>query len=1123
MGKTSFFFLAFISVFQCLMICVAITNLNISTDQAALFALKSHITFDPRNPMAKNWSSSTSVCNWIGVKCSSRHQRITALIISDLGLTGSIPPHLGNLSFLAYLDISNNSFSGILPPELSRLRYIPPEIGNLQHLKRLSLGYNRLTGSIPLSIFNISSLQSLVLTNNSLSGELPINMCSHLPQLETLAVSLNELDGQIPSVIHECSGLQILSLSYNDFTGSIPRQFVNLSMLTNLYLGNNKLEGEIIPEIGNLRRLELLSMENSGLTGTLPSSVFNITNLYWINLHGNHLHGSLTKEMCLHLPVLQFFDIGSNEFTGNIPKEIGNCTSLVNFYLGENNFTGEVPWEIGNLFNLDRLALYQNSLGGVIPPIIFNISTLRGISLLGNYFSGSLPENICLQLPNLEELYLGINNLNGFIPASISNASKLTRLGLGYNHFTGPIPNSFGSLRHLQYLNVVVNSITSESSVQELSFFNSLTNCKHLRQLWIGDNPLNGILPASIGNLSASLERIYAANSGIRGHIPNEIGNLSSLAFFFLHGNELTGSIPRTLGRLWNLQGLNLYDNKVVGPVPNDLCNLKNLGYLSLSFNNICCSLPACLGNISSLRYIYLSGNRLNSTIPVSLWSLTDLLHLDLSSNFLSGSLPLEIRNLKVATLMNISMNQISGIIPTTVEGMKGIIELSFAFNRLEGLIPESFGNMSALESLDLSHNNLSGEVPLSLEALSHLTYFNISFNKLSGEIPTGGPFSNFTYESYMSNEALCGASRLQVPACKASFPNHRRRRKQVLVIVSTSLAACIILASMTIILIRCQKRENIPIQTDSLLAASHERISYYELERATNGFSENNLLGVGSFSSVYKATMSGSSVVAVKVFDLQKEGASRSFDTECEILRSLRHRNLVKIVSSCSNLDFKALILDYMPNGSLEMWLHSNNHFLDILLRLDIMIDVASALDYLHHGYSTTVVHCDLKPSNVLLDNDMVGHVSDFGIAKLLGVEETLAQTKTLATIGYIAPEYGSEGLVSTKCDIYSYGIMLMEAFSRKKPTDAMFEGELRLKDWIKESWPNAIIQIADPGLLRPQEENLTAKLQLISSIMELAFKCCAESPEERINVKDVLSALNKIRSRFSQFIHKH
>ena len=158
-------------------------------------------------------------------------------------------------------------------------------------------------------------------------------------------------------------------------------------------------------------------------------------------------------------------------------------------------------------------------------------------------------------------------------------------------------------------------------------------------------------------------------------------------------------------------------------------------------------------------------------------------------------------------------------------------------------------------------------------------------------------------------------------------------------------------------------------------------------------------------FGSVYRGTLSDGIDIAVKVFNLQLEGAFKSFDKECEMLSNIRHRNLIKIISCCDELDFKALILQLMPNGSLEKWLYSPNRSMNILQRLDIMKDVALALEYLHHGYSIPIVHCDVKPSNILLDDDMVAHVADFGIARLIGGGDSMTETMTLATVGYMAP----------------------------------------------------------------------------------------------------------------------
>ncbi|CAL5410810.1 unnamed protein product [Camellia sinensis] len=1115
----------------CFLPCLAMNVPNSTTDQSALLAFKSYITFDhPHHILATNWSSATSVCDWIGVSCGKRHYRVVALNLPNMGIGGTIPPHIGNLSFLSYFNITSNTFHGHLPSELARLHRlnvvdfgfnnfgggVPSWFGNLPKLQYLRLENNRFTGSVPPSIGNISTLEYLNLKSNflegrvleeighlpklktlrmafnNLSGSLPKDLCVFLPKLEILALSWNEFDGQIPSTLGECRELQILSLSYNKFSGFIPKAIGNLTFLHILYLGGNIFKGEIPQELGSLHSLEMLGMESANVTGLIPSSIFNISSLKGLILYTNNLFGSL-------------------------PRAIGNCTSLSVFSISENNLTGLIPKEIGELPNVIELTLSLNNLMGAIPTSIFNISSLQDMSLTGNNLSSNLPSTIGLWLPNLSQLYLGANKLIGIIPESISNASKLTSLDLGNNAFTGSIPKSLGNLRLLQFLSLLGNNLTSgsSSSSPELSFLTSLVNCKDLKVLLINHNPLDGILPTTIGNLSTSLENIRADSCGIKGNIPSEIGNISNLAFLNLQQNGLTGFIPSTIKALGKLQILDLSNNRLQGSIPDDICQLKNMGDLRLNQNELFGLIPECLGNITSLRYLYLNSNKLTFVIPTRLGNLKDILKINLSSNSLNGNLPPQLGSFKVATLIDFSMNQFTGKIPSTIIGLQNLVTLSLAHNKLQGSIPDSFGSMVSLEFLDLSYNDLSDVIPKSLETLSHLSYLNIFFNKLRGQIPNGGPFANFTIQSFMSNEALCGAPKFQVPPCHTSSFHHLREKRVVLALYILLPIASILLATTFVFLfIKCRRKNKNPSIVDLLPTITPPRITYQQIFRATNGFSDSNLLGMGSFGSVYKAILEDTTILAVKVFNLQVEAAFKSFDIECEIMRNIRHRNLTKVISSCSNLDFKALVLEYIPNGSLEKWLYSYNYFLDMLQRLNIMIDVACALEYLHHDYSMSLVHCDLKPSNILLDDDMVAHVSDFGIAKLLDLGESVIRTKTIATFGYIAPEFGLEGLVSTSCDVHSYGILLMETFTRVKPTNEMFFEDMTMKHWVRESLPNAISHVIDANLLKPEEEHLTAVvLQCVSSIMELALSCSAESSEERMNMKDVLATLKKVK----------
>ncbi|KAG8365053.1 hypothetical protein BUALT_Bualt18G0063000 [Buddleja alternifolia] len=1052
MEKTSYYIFALAALllnFQMPFLATSLTTQ--ATDQSALLALRSHITLDPYRVIARNWTNSTSVCSWIGVTCNSRHHRVAALNISNMGLVGTAPPQVGNLSFLVSLDLKYNFFSGSLPEELSllhRLKFInlivnnfsgevPPWLGFLPKLQFLSLGNNSFTGFVPYSISNLSNLEVLDFSFNSLQGNIPEEL-GRLKNLEALIIEFNHLSGSIPSAIFNLSSLKSFGFTSNTLSGILPSDMCRyLPFIKEIHLSFNQFSGQIPSNISECSQLQVLSLSE-------------------------------------------------NYFSGHIPGDIGKLTSLQILYLGTNNLTGLLPREIGKLYQLEALSLRSNSFTGSIPLEFFNISTLRTLSLAINGLSGSLPTNLGYGLPVLEKLFLSQNYLIGSIPEFISNCSKLKILSLGFNNFTGFLPHFFGDLRLLEILELFDNNLRTESSYSsELSFITSL--------------------------------KIYfdASNCKIKGNIPDEIGNLSNLLVLYLLDNELIGKIPYTVKHLEKLQGLSLENNKMEGSIPDGLCELHSLVELYLSQNRFSGSIPECLGNMTSLRHLNLDSNMLSSCIPSGLWRIKDFLELDFSSNSLTGSLPPEIGNLVTAIRINLSMNNLSKDIPSTIGNLQALANLSLAHNSLEGSIPASVGSMINLATLDLSYNNLSGSIPRSLERLQQLDYFNVSFNVLRGEIPSGGPFRNFTMESFKGNEALCGSSRFHVLSCN-TISKHRLKKKrlsQALLVLIGVVSLIIVIISLAFIFTRYRRKDKLVRENGVQEPNVPERISYYELLRATEHFSESNLLGVGGFSSVYKGIMRDGRVLAVKVFSLQLQGIFKSFEVECEVLRNLRHRNLTKVIGSCSNEDFKALILEYMPKGRLEKWLYSHNYCLDLMQRLNIMIDVASAIEYLHHGYSSLIVHCDLKPSNVLLDEDMIAHVSDFGIAKFLGEGESISRTETLATLGYMAPEYGLEGLVSTRCDVYSYGITLIETFTRKRPSDDMFGQDFSLRIWVERSLPN---QVIDANLMHCEEEHFDKSMQCVSSILELALKCSAECSKDRINMKEALAELQKIKRQF-------
>ncbi|RVW18662.1 LRR receptor-like serine/threonine-protein kinase EFR [Vitis vinifera] len=797
-----------------------------------------------------------------------------------------------------------------------------------------------------------------------------------------------------------------------------------------------------------------INLSNMGLEGTIAPQVGNLSFLVSLDL-------SITTFMDLFLRIL-------------VPYRPPFSTYLLCSILVSPIITslGVFPWICATPIKAQELNLSSNHLSGKIPTGLGQCIKLQVISLAYNDFTGSIPSGIG-NLVELQRLSLRNNSFTGEIPSNLSHCRELRVLSSSFNQFTGGIPQAIGSLCNLEELYLAFNKLTESS--QWSTSYNSILVWRALVPVTTF-NKFRGSIPREIGNLS-KLEDISLCNSLV-GSLPPSIGTwLPDLEGIFIGACQFRGTIPTGIGNLTNLIALDLGANDLTGSIPTTLGRLQKLQWF-------------CFGDLPALQELFLDSNVLAFNIPTSLWSLRDLLVLNLSSNFLTGNLPPKVGNMKSITTLDLSKNLVSGYIPRRMGEQQNLAKLSLSQNRLQGPIPVEFGDLVSLESLDLSQNNLSGTIPKSLEALIYLKYLNVSFNKLQGEIPNGGPFVNFTAESFMFNEALCGAPHFQVMA----------------------FGSTVTLVVFIVLWIRRRDNMEIPTPIDSWLPGTHEKISHQQLLYATNDFGEDNLIGKGSQGMVYKGVLSNGLTVAIKVFNLEFQGALRSFDSECEVMQGIRHRNLVRIITCCSNLDFKALVLEYMPNGSLEKWLYSHNYFLDLIQRLNIMIDVASALEYLHHDCSSLVVHCDLKPSNVLLDDDMVAHVADFGIAKILTETESMQQTKTLGTIGYMAPEHGSDGIVSTKSDVYSYGILLMEVFARKKPMDEMFTGDLTLKTWV-ESLSNSVIQVVDANLLRREDEDLATKLSCLSSIMALALACTSDSPEERIDMKDAVVELKKSR----------
>ncbi|CAI8586294.1 unnamed protein product [Vicia faba] len=992
-----------------------------------------------------------------------------------------------------------------------------------------------------------------VLMHYMLSATNALSLSSYTDELALLALKeklTNSVPDSLPSwnqSLHLCEWqgvtcgprhmrVSVLHLENQTLGGTLGPSLGNLTFLRILKLQSLALHGEIPKQVGQLKRLQILDLRYNKLQGEIPIELTNCTNIKVFVLRENRFTGRVPTWFG-SMPQLTALFLETNNLVGTIPSSLQNASSLQMLFLSENHLEGSIPYSLGKLSSLEILGLALNNLSGEIPPSLYNLSNILSFNLLGNELYGSLPSNIHLVFPKLVEFSVARNHITGNFPNSISNLTNLKRFDIAGNSFNGLIPLTLGRLNKLDFFNIENNNFGS-GGAHDLDFLSSLTNCTQLSMLRLDHNKFGSKLPNLIGNLSINLKYFDLSDNQIYGVIPERIGQLIGLTFLDIGSNSLEGSIPYSIGKLKNLVRLVLQENKLSGNIPTSIGNLTILSELYLSSNKLEGSVPFFLRYCTQLQILSIAVNKLSGDLPNQTFRYLDnLIFIYLHHNSLTGSIPSEFGNLKHLSELYLDSNHFSGEIPKDLAACLTLTRLVLMGNLFHGQIPPFLGSLRSLEILDISKNNFSKTIPFELRNLTLLNILNLSFNNLYGEVPIGGVFSNVTAISLIGNKNLCGGiPQLKLPKCSMASPKtHKRYLKKKLIIISVIGGVLISFIAFTIV--HFLTRNSKKLSSSPSLQNRTLRVTYGELHEATDGFSSANLVGMGSFGSVYKGSLFNfERHIAVKVLNLETSGATKSFVAECNALGKMKHRNLVKILTCCSSVDykgedFKAIVFEFMPNGSLENLLHDNegseNHSLGLTQRVDIALDVAHALDYLHHDEDQVVVHCDVKPSNVLLDEDIVAHLGDFGLARLIrgatehSSKDQVSSSTVKGTIGYLPPEYGAGGPVSSQGDIYSYGILLLEMLTGKRPVDNMFCENVNLHQLCKVKIPEGILEVVDQRLLEPFAEDQTGIMEnkvrkCLVMFAKIGVACSEEFPNQRMLIKDVIVRLNEIKSSF-------
>lgn len=792
--------------------------------------------------------------------------------------------------------------------------------------------------------------------------------------------------------------------------------------------------------------------------------------------------------------------------SGVLSPALSGLKYLRSLTLFGNRFTGNIPEEYGGIYSLWKLNLSSNSLSGSIPEFIGQLGNLRLLDLSRNGFSGEIPPKLFASCGKMKFISLSGNNLTGSVPNSVNNCSNLIGFDVSYNMLSGNIPPRICELPNLAFLSLRRNMLAG-------SVEGKLSGCNSLEFLDVSSNMFSGQAPFDRLGL-VNMTYFNISHNGFQGEIPEITTCGERMKFFDTSWNSLDGMFPMGITSCANLRILDLEYNRLNGSIPNGI------------------------GTLKSLSIIRLGNNHINGTIPAEIGNIELLLVLNLHNLTLQGQIPSEVTNCRFLLELDLSGNALEGDIPQTLYNMTYLIILDLHRNQLNGSIPASIGNLRGIQYLDLSENAFSGSIPSSLGKLGKLTHFNVSHNSLSGEIPQFPTIMDFGYTAFFNNPGLCGHPLL---SCSGSMS--KKTKALTVSAIIAIIAATLILIGVCIITIlskrarrRRKEAETVVVESTPLASTETNVIigklvlfskslpsKYEDWEAGTRALlDKERVVGGGSLGTVYRTSFEGGVSIAVKKLEtLGRIKDQDEFEQEIARLGNIRHPNLVSLQGYYWSLSMQLILSEFVPNGNLYQHLHGPNHpssstsgggnstVLYWERRFQIALGTARALAYLHHDCRPPILHLNIKSTNILLDENYEPKLSDYGLAKLLPMFDNYGLTKFHNAVGYIAPELAQSSRPSDKCDVYSYGVVLLELVTGRKPVESPSSSEVVvLRDYVRQLLESGSAFGCFDQRLRNVAEN-----ELIQ-VMKLGLFCTSQDPSKRPSMAEVVQFLESIRN---------